>query len=550
MTAQLICRDLAFSHGPTPVLAGVDLTVAPGHRIGVVGPNGVGKSTLLRLLAGELTPERGRVERHPPTARVVLWRQELDDEVGETVEQVLLRRTGLAGVDAEYQAATAALAAGESGADDRYALALERYLAIDPDTVVATTLERVGLDPAMADRASAALSGGQRARLGLAVVLASQADVLLLDEPTNDLDLAGLELLERFVVGSDAAMVIVSHDRAFLSRTITGVLEIDEHRRTGAFFDGGWDAYLTERSTARSLASERYATFVEQRQRLVDRGQREREWAHQGVRKATKKASDNDKNIRAFRKQQSEQLAARAARTDRAMERLEKVDKPWEGWELRLQFASGGRSGDRVAELAGAVVRRGTFTLGPLDCQVGYGERVGIVGPNGAGKSTLIGALIGDVALDGGTRHGGSGVVVGRLAQARDRFAGAESLLDAFCAETGLRADEARSTLAKLGLGAEAVARPTSQLSPGERTRTVLAAFQAAGVNLMVLDEPTNHLDLPAIEQLESALDSFDGTVLLVTHDRAFLEAVRLTRRIEVRDGRIVDDEPVSAPSR
>jgi ATPase subunit of ABC transporter with duplicated ATPase domains len=403
-----------------------------------------------------------------------------------------------------------------------------------------------GVTFTVAGRDAASLSGGQRARVGLAAILASRADVLLLDEPTNDVDLAGLERLERFVTTSEAAMVIVSHDRAFLSRTITGVIELDEHRRTATQFDGGWDAYLAERATARQLAETRYGVYVEQRQRLKDRAQREQEWAHRGVRKAKSKATDGDKCVRSFRKAQSEQLAGRAARTERALERLDAVDKPWEGWELRLQIAAAARPGDRVVELSGAVVRRGSFALGPVDLAVGVGERVGIVGRNGEGKSTLLGAMLGDLALAAGTRYQGPGVVVGRMAQTRDRFSGGATLLDAFCAETGVVPNEARSTLAKLGLGTEAVFRPAGQLSPGERTRAVLAAFQAQGVNLLVLDEPTNHLDLLAIEQLEAALESYDGTVLLVSHDRAFLSAVRLTRRVELSAGQVVADGPTA----
>jgi ATPase subunit of ABC transporter with duplicated ATPase domains len=197
-----------------------------------------------------------------------------------------------------------------------------------------------------------------------------------------------------------------------------------------------------------------------------------------------------------------------------------------------------------VARLDGAVLQRGGFRLGPVTVEIGWGEKVGIVGPNGAGKTTLLGALLGRLPIDAGTQWLGPGVVVGEVDQARAQFTGSERLLDAFVAATGATQSDARSVLAKFGLGAAHVLRPAGSLSPGERTRAALALLQLAGVNTLVLDEPTNHLDVPAIEQLEAALDAFPGTVLLVTHDRRLLEAVSLRRVLRV-DGGTVRDEPI-----
>jgi ATPase subunit of ABC transporter with duplicated ATPase domains len=188
-----------------------------------------------------------------------------------------------------------------------------------------------------------------------------------------------------------------------------------------------------------------------------------------------------------------------------------------------------------VLRLIGATVKRGGFRLGPVDLEIGWAERVAIVGPNGSGKTTLLGALLGDVPLAAGDRWIGPGVVVGEMDQARAAFMSEHCLLDAFVTATHLGRGDARSLLAKFGLGADHVLRSAVTLSPGERTRAVLARFAAQGVNCLVLDEPTNHLDLPAIEQLELALDGFDGTLLLVSHDRALLDAVRVTRTVDVQ---------------
>lgn len=546
-----MARSLSFSHGPTTVLADVSLTVASGHRIGVVGPNGVGKSTLLRLLVGDLTPDAGQVRRVPADARVGFLPQELDVGSGETVADVVARRTGAGAAQAEFDAATTALADGDDGADDRYATAFEVWTstgAADFDASLDAVLERVGLGAERASQAAAALSGGERARVNLASVLLSGFDVLALDEPTNDLDLDGLRLLEEFLVHSADGFVLVSHDRAFLERVVTSVIEIDDHDRTATRFDGGWNAYQEARDNSRRHAEEAYADYVDTRDALRGQAQQTREWSAKGVGKA-KRSGETDKFIRHHNVATSEKLAGKAKRADKALERLDVVDKPWEGWDLRLEFATTGRSGDRVIEARDLVVERGDFRLGPLSLDVGYGERVALVGANGSGKSTLLRTILGDLTPASGTVTLGPSVVVGTLDQGRARFATGQSLLDAFVDATGVLANDARSQLAKLGLGADHIGRPTDALSPGERTRAVLAAFALVGVNLLVLDEPTNHLDLPAIEQLESALDGYPGTLVLVTHDRRLLESVTTTRRIELSDGQLRDFSTASTSS-
>ncbi|MGH9270732.1 MAG: ABC-F family ATP-binding cassette domain-containing protein, partial [Ilumatobacteraceae bacterium] len=526
------------------VLDGVDLVVAPGQRIGVVGPNGVGKSTLLQALAGLLPIDRGRVEWTPPLATVGYLPQEPTRSPDETVRGLLGRRTGVTAATAELEGATHALAAGEHRAGERYSVALDRWLALggaDLDARIGEVWAGLGLEAELLDQVTDTLSGGEAARAGLAALQLARFDVFLLDEPTNDLDLDGLERLERWMVGLPAAVVLVSHDRTFLARTVTDVLELDEFSRTATRYGGGWQAYLAEREAARRAARERFEAFDAQRRGLAQRAQREREWASQGLSKA-RTADEPDKNVRAFKINQTEQLAGRAARTERAMERLEAVDKPRQPWQLRLSVASPGRSGDVVAQFDGVVVDRGEFRLGPIDLTVGAGERIALVGANGSGKTTLLDVLAGRVEPGAGRLQRGPSVVVGEVVQARDQLRGGLALLRTFQDGTGLDASDARTLLAKFGLVADHVTRATETLSPGERTRASLALLMANGANVLVLDEPTNHLDLPAIEQLEAALDGFDGTVMLVTHDRSLLDHVRLTRRVGLDGGRVVED--------
>jgi ATPase subunit of ABC transporter with duplicated ATPase domains len=546
MSAALHARGLSLALGARHLLTDVDLAVDAGQRIGLVGPNGVGKSTLLRVIAGLLPPDRGAVQLAPSSANVGYLPQE-PERLDETVLDYLARRTGVADANFALHDATDALAAGSPGADDDYSDALDRWLALgaaDFDARVGEVWADLGLGAALLEQRMPSLSGGEAARAGLAALLLARFDVFLLDEPTNDLDLDGLARLERFVNGLSAGCVIVSHDRTFLQRTVTHVVELDEFTHTATRFSGGWDAFLREREVARQQARQAYEEYDAKRSSLAGRAQREREWATQGLSKAKKKPDDNDKNIKAFKINQTEQLAGKAARTEKMMERLDVVEEPREAWQLRLVIKSAPRSGNVVARLDHAVVEQGVFTLGPVDLEIGFGERVIIEGPNGSGKSTLLKALLGEAPLTSGTQWRGPGVVVGRLEQAREQLQDADSVLEAFMAATGMLVPEARTLLAKFGIGAEHVHRGAESLSPGERTRLVLALLMANGSNCLVLDEPTNHLDLPAIEQLEQALTTFDGTVLLVSHDRSLLGNVTRTRTLRMDAGRLVNDTP------
>ncbi len=548
--ASLVARDITKSFGPRVVLDRISCTVGPMHRVGVIAPNGTGKSTLLKILAGLDVPDSGTVTRTPPAATVGYLPQEPERRAGETARAYLARRTGVTRAERALDTASAALAEQRPGADDTYAEALERYLALgaaDFDARLGAVCADLGLPTRVLDLDMPSLSGGQAARASLAAIVLARFDVFLLDEPTNDLDFGGLERLEQFLHDElTGGAVIVSHDRAFLDRTITSVLELDEHLHSATEYAGGWQSYLDEHATARRHAEEEYADYRAQRGELLDRARRQRQWSVQGKARL-KKSGENDKNVREFRRNSSEHVAAKAKITDRALARLESnaIAKPWAGWDLRMEIAAAPRSGAIVARLAGATVRRGDFVLGPIDLQIEYGERVAIVGANGSGKTTLLDAFLGRRHLDAGERWLGPGVLVGELDQARAAFCGDTPLLGRFEAASALGPSPARSLLAKFGLGAEHVARPAGSLSPGERTRASLALLGAKGVNCLVFDEPTNHLDLPAIEQLESALESYAGTLLLVTHDRALLDAISVTRRIELEDGRIKMDMPV-----
>ena len=466
---SLVGRDLAREYGTFTVLDGVDVTVGPRTRLGVVGPNGIGKTTLLRLLAGVERADRGAVTCTPPTLRVGYLPQEPDRSDHETLAEFLARRAGVAGAEQELERSAAALAAGDTGADDAYAAALDGYLAAggpDFDARMRAVCDDLGLPQSRLDLPTRALSGGQAARASLAAILLARFDVFLLDEPTNDLDFAGLARLEQFLAEIPGGVVLVSHDRAFLDHTVTRVLELDEHTRQGTEYGGGWQGYLDARATARRHAEEEYAGYQSERARLEARARTQRDWAVQGVRAEKRKPRDNDKAQRDFRLNRTEKQAGKAKATERALARLDVVEKPWEGWDLRYQLADAARSGDVVLRLEQAVMERGEFRLGPVDLEIGWGERVAIVGPNGSGKTTLLLALLGRLPLVDGRRYIGPGVIVGEMDQARAAFDVDGPLLDAFIGATGLPVSEARSLLAKFGLSAEHVLRPRPRCRP------------------------------------------------------------------------------------
>ena len=551
MTATLVAKNLAGGFAHRTLFEGLDVTVAPGDVIGVVGANGAGKSTLLRILAGDLEPLDGSVSLAPADAFVGWLPQEHQRIAGETVGAYIARRIGCSAATQAMEAAAAALAdpqPGPADADpaDVYAAALDHWLATgaaDLDDRMPGVLADLGLDPVVVQPDSTlmtALSGGQAARVGLAALMLSRFDVALLDEPTNDLDLDGLARLENFVRDLRGGVVLVSHDREFLARSVTRVLELDLAQNTTTMFGGGYDSYLEEREVHRRHRRHEYEEFADKKADLVARARTQREWSSQGVRNAIRKSPDNDKIRRRAAAESSEKQAQKVRQMESRIARMEEVGEPRKEWSLQFTIAAAPRSSSVVATLDNAVVRQGGYVLGPVSLQVDAGERIGITGPNGAGKSTLLRLLLGRRRPDEGRASLGANVAVGEIDQARADFSGPDRLIDRFeqRVPTWTTAD-VRTLLAKFGLRADHVERPVDELSPGERTRAGLALLQAQGINVLVLDEPTNHLDLPAIEQLEQALESYDGALLLVTHDRRMLQNVRLDRSWVVDNGQV-----------
>ena len=410
----------ASRSGRTSCSTGVSFTVGPRSRIGVVAPNGTGKSTLLRILAGIDTPDAGRVTRTPP---------DRDRRLPPAGARAARRRDRARVPRAPHRrrpppssaldAASHALADGRRRRRRRVrrtrSTRTSRSAPPTSTPAIGAVLADLGLPERVLDLEMPALSGGQAARANLAAILLARFDVFLLDEPTNDLDFAGLDRLERFLRDDLAGgAVIVSHDRAFLDRTITSVLELDEHAHTATEYAGGWAAVPRRARRPRAATPRRTTpTYVSAARRRCAAGPGEqRQWSVQGKAKVAK-SGETDKFIRHFRRNSSEHVAAKAKITDQALERLEAnaVEKPWESWDLRMEIAAAPRGGAVVARLHGRDrATRDRSRSGPIDLEIHYGERVALLGANGSGKTTLLDAALGRLPLDAGDAHLGPGV--------------------------------------------------------------------------------------------------------------------------------------------
>ncbi|GAC1434417.1 MAG: ABC-F family ATP-binding cassette domain-containing protein [Solirubrobacteraceae bacterium] len=509
LTAAGLGKDIAGK----PLLRGVSFKLERRERLTIAGRNGAGKTTLLRMLAAEESIDGGELSVAKGT-RVALHDQRPPRERGITLRDYVLSgcREELA-LERRLSELEAQMAGGDESVMSRYARAqgeLEArggYLWRDRARAMSHGL---GFRDADLDRGLNSFSGGQLTRASLARALASNPDLLLLDEPTNHLDIESLEWLESTLLALPAAVVLVAHDRWFLETVGTAVLELEAGR--SRFFAGTWHAWRKEQA-ARELALGR---SIERQRAEIARLERFVERFSAGTR--------------------SRQAQSRAKRLDR-MERIERGAA--DGAALSFDFAAPERSGRVIFELTDGRLEIGTpprVLLDDAELWLERGEHVSLVGPNGSGKTTLIETLAGERPLAGGKLSRGHNVQIGYLSQHTDELEGPGSVLDAVQRATGLTPNKARALLGRFLFSGEQAQKPLAGISGGERRRLSLAILVHSGANVLILDEPTNHLDLESREALEDALRAFQGSLLLVSHDRALLDAVG-TRTVAVEHG-------------
>jgi ATP-binding cassette subfamily F protein 3 len=496
----------------------VSFKLEPRERMTLSGRNGAGKSTLLRVLAGELSPDAGSltVQRG---ARVALHDQRPPRESRATLgEYVFSGRTDMLAAEAELARLEGEMAKGDSGEEAMaaYAAAQQRLEAGGGyrwrDDVLAV-LRGLGFDPEQSERSLSTFSGGELTRASLARALAGKPDLLLLDEPTNHLDIPSLEWLERYLVDLDAAVVLVAHDRWFLEAVGTSVLELEAGR--ARFFAGPWHAWRQEqaaRQIALGKAIERQQAEIERMERFVERFRY----------KATKARQAQSRVKQIERKKRDGPSAERR-----------------DGRRLRFSFKPPERPGRVVLKLVnGTIEVPGRTLLKGAEMELERGEHVVLVGRNGSGKTTLIETLAGRLEPASGSVRSGHNVKLGYLSQHADTAAGSGTVLDAAKRETGLTENKARALLGGFLFSGADAEKQLSEISGGEQRRLSLAILVASGANVLLLDEPTNHLDIESREALEDALTEFEGAVVLISHDRALLEAVG-TRTLVCEGGRL-----------
>ncbi len=482
--------------GDRELLHDVSFRLAEGDRVGLVGPNGTGKTTLLRICAGLDVPDAGNVASSRG-ARIGFLRQELlEDASGTVMEHARGAAAHLRELEAELRELEERLGTADQTTLEEYA-DLQHHFdhagGYDFDATVKRVLGGLGLDT-LADRQVATLSGGERTRLGLARLLLDDPDVLLLDEPTNHLDVAALEWLERFLVDGDFTALISSHDRWFLDKVTLRTLSIED--RTVAEYRGGYTHYArqrAERDAALTKAAERQAEEIARTEEFIRRygaGQRAKEARGRG----------------------------------KKLSRVERIEAPAHIGRHTWSLEAADLGSETVLETTSLAAGYGDPVLrtGPL--RVGRDARVAVVGPNGAGKTTLVRTLLGELPPLDGYVSSAPMVRVAYLEQAQAELTGNETVLDSLRAASGLTDQEARDLLARFLFRGDEVDRAVGVLSGGERARLALARLATCDANLLVLDEPTNHLDLAAREQLEAVLASFSGTIVLVSHDRYFID--------------------------
>lgn len=524
---MLQVSNLSKSFGDNQVLDRVSFTVNPGERVGLIGANGCGKTTLLKIILGELQPDSGSAWLSPADVRAGYLAQALEVEPDQTVGQVMAAAlAGLAEAEQRLEALSSDMAAAQGqelqrlfGEYDRAMATFERLGGYDFQNRVDAVLDGLDLRDLSQETPVDILSGGQKTRLGLARLLLSNPDLLLLDEPTNHLDIEALEWLERFLQGFHGAVLIVSHDRTFLDRTVSAILELDQLSHTITCYPGtytdyaqtkqrewekGWAAYKDQQEFFARLEST--ITAKKNYARSIEAGT---------VNYATRKIAMR--------------IAHRAVIQQRRLQRMldseERIDKPERTWEMKLQFVDTPPSGRDVLTLEDVAMGFGEHELfGDVNLTLRAGERLALVGPNGSGKTTLARLILGELTPRTGRLRLGAGVRMGYYAQEQEDLDPDSTPYDLIRAVAPLDQTETRSFLHYFLFAGDDVFVPVGNLSFGERARLALARLVAQGCNFLLLDEPINHLDIPSRTRFEQAMTAFEGTVLAIVHDRYFID--------------------------
>lgn len=535
---MLQVKHIQKSYGSLTVLADVSFSLSREQKVALVGDNGTGKTTILKIIAELVEPDAGKIEL---AKNICIGYLPQDTSLaGDETISAYLRR--IAGVDIlEQKLKVLASQLEDKTKSDEYEDVHEQYERLDGyafEHRIKVMLKGFGLEHVGLDRSLSDLSSGQKSKVALAGILLKGVDLLLLDEPTNNLDLPALIWLEDFLRKSDAACIVISHDRRFLDRVVSKIFELDRNTRALNISGGTYSNYLAMVEKRIARQKEEYRLQQEEIQRLSEQAQQQRAASARG---SNWQGSDNDKFLRGFKRDRAGGSGRKAKVIEKRIDQIEKVEKPIERDLFQIPLSAEVGSGTldiRLVDVVAGYPDR--FTIGPVSLEARYGSRVGIMGLNGTGKSTLLKTITGQLVARSGAIEIGSSVKIGNMMQEHESLPRDQALLEFFKERARLKDNEVYNQLVKFGFDQGQVKQPISTLSPGGRARLLLALFSVQSVNVLVLDEPTNHLDLEALEALEETIEAYRGTILLVSHDRYFLEKARLDSTYILSEGVLV----------
>lgn len=520
----ITAHQISKSYGLNPILKDITFSVNLGERVGFIGPNGSGKTTLLRIMAGEEEADSGHVSLSPAGLHLGYLAQGFEPEPTLTLSQLLQQTVGdPAAIEAELARLGLALSEEPEREDVQVAYdeTLARLSRVD-DGRIQSTLTIFNLDNIDPDLSVRHLSGGQKTRLAIALIILDEPDMLLLDEPTNHLDIEMLEWLEEWLADFPGGALIVSHDRTFLDRIVTRIIDLNPETQTVRDYPGNYSDYLEQYLQEQEKLLSAYRDQVYEIRRMRQDIAQTMEQARSVERSTTPRQP----NVRRLAKKVAKKAKSREKKLDRYVASDERVEKPKQGWQMKLAFSQAeyiGRDVLRLENLAVGYPGQSPL-LANLNEEITLGQRVVLTGPNGSGKTTLLRTIAGQIKPLSGTFHIGSSVQMGYMSQEQENLVPDRTPLNTIQAVAAMNQTEARSFLHFFLFTGDEAIRPVAQLSYGERTRLALARLVAMGCTFLLLDEPINHLDIPSRTRFEQALAHYQGTVLTVVHDRYFIE--------------------------
>lgn len=521
------------AYGTITVLDDISFSLERGQKAGLIGYNGTGKTMLLKILAGLVEPDSGEVTMKKGAVTGYMP-QDTSLVSDETIRDYVCRISGMADLEGRMEKSEEAMAEYERR--DGYAF----YHRLD------VMLAGFGLADVSSDRSINSLSSGQRSKVFMVGVLLSDPDILLLDEPTNNLDLPALIWLEDFLQRAEATCIIVSHDRLFLDQIVRKIFDIDWHTRTLNITSGRYSDYLVRKEKEMARQWREHEAQQEEIKRLEEQARKKKQEALSGSRYM---GTDNDKFLRGFKRDRAGKSGKQAKVIEKRIKQMEIVEKPVERNVFRIHLRPTKPEGTRDINLTDVVVgyAQSGFKIGPVSLSIPYGSRVVILGLNGTGKTTLLRTISGELPALEGKVSRGNALVVGNLTQEHDNLPREESIKDFLTRRAGIQVQKAYALTVKFGFKTEEIDKSISALSPGGRARLLFALFSALSANVLILDEPTNHLDLEALEALEEAVAHYEGSIVLVSHDRRFLEKFRPTDTYVLSEGKLSRQESFEA---